>query len=199
MKNTELEEQQQTMRVEVVSQLFSVSVRRVQQLTQDGVIKTVVVEGRKREYPFPEVVQKYIQYLQGIAYKHNRSSEKMDEVKLAELDLRRRKLEAQVLTVEGQVHTSSDVERVMGDMINSFKTRMRGIPAELADKLVKAPDRKTIVQIIEEEMDNVSLLLSDYNPDVFYSRNKDYVDMGDETDGGTATPNVGRPEEKEAI
>ena len=40
----------QFVKVEVIGQLFGVSVRRIQQLTQEGVIRTVEVPGQGRRY-----------------------------------------------------------------------------------------------------------------------------------------------------
>ena len=53
-------------RTEVIAQLFGVSVRRIQQLTQEGVIKTtkIIDDGRSvRRYDLVPTIQSYIQYL----------------------------------------------------------------------------------------------------------------------------------------
>ena len=57
------EEQQGSFyRVEVISSLFGVSVRRVQQLTQEGIIATTkTLEGNR--YELGPTVQRYIKYL----------------------------------------------------------------------------------------------------------------------------------------
>ena len=49
-------------RVEVIAQLFGVTVRRIQQLTQEGVLPTTdTVEGRR--YDLVPTIQSYVQYL----------------------------------------------------------------------------------------------------------------------------------------
>ena len=54
-------------KVDVIANLFGVSVRRVQQLTQEGIISTTEVK-RGRRYELTPTVQKYIKYLSDKAY-----------------------------------------------------------------------------------------------------------------------------------
>ena len=59
------DEQKQTSgcyRVEVIAQLFGLTVRRIQQLTQEGVLPTIeTTEGRR--YDMVSTIQSYIKYL----------------------------------------------------------------------------------------------------------------------------------------
>lgn len=79
----------------VIAQLFNVSVRRIQQLTQDGVIETTPVPGRGRVYELVPTIQKYVQYLQEKAYGKRGPSEK-------EADLREQKMKAEIALKESQ-------------------------------------------------------------------------------------------------
>lgn len=59
-------------RVEVIAKLFGVTVRRIQQLTQEGVLPTTETpEGRR--YDLVPTIQKYVKYLSDKAYGKNRS------------------------------------------------------------------------------------------------------------------------------
>jgi len=78
----------------VIAQLFNLSIRRIQQLTQDGVIDTVKVPGRGRCYELVPTIQKYTAYLQEKAYSKSRSDK--------ELELRQQKLQAEVALKESQ-------------------------------------------------------------------------------------------------
>lgn len=87
-----------TYRVEVIAQLFGVTVRRVQQLTQEGIISTVkeVEEGRTvRRYELVPTIQKYIKYLSEKAYGKAGRTDK-------EIELREQKLEADIALKESQ-------------------------------------------------------------------------------------------------
>ncbi len=84
-------------RVEVIAQLFNVSVRRVQQLTQDGVVQTVSVteDGKKvKRYDLGPTVQAYVKFLQDMAYGR--------EQKKSDADLKNKKLEAEIKLKESQ-------------------------------------------------------------------------------------------------
>lgn len=85
-------------RVEVIASLFGVSVRRVQQLTQEGIINTVpIVENghTSRRYELVPTIQKYIQYLSEKAYGKQGKTEK-------EIELREQKLQADIALKESQ-------------------------------------------------------------------------------------------------
>lgn len=85
-------------RTEVIAQLFGVSVRRIQQLTQEGVIKTtkVIEDGRTvRRYDLVPTIQNYVKYLSEKAYGKAGRSEK-------EMELREKKMEADAALKESQ-------------------------------------------------------------------------------------------------
>lgn len=80
-------------RVEIIAQLFGVTVRRIQQLTQEGVLPTSdTVEGRR--YDLVPTIQKYVQYLSDKAYGKNRSEK--------ENELREQKMKAEIALKESQ-------------------------------------------------------------------------------------------------
>lgn len=80
-------------RVEVIAQLFGVTVRRVQQLTQEGIISTTQTPAGRR-YERDETIKTYIQYLSDKAYGKARSQK--------ELELKEQKLEAEVALKDSQ-------------------------------------------------------------------------------------------------
>ena len=82
-----LEDQNTYCRVEVISSLFGVTVRRVQQLTQEGIISTTkTLEGNR--YELVPTTQKYIKYLSDRAYGKSKSER--------EMELREQKLQAEI-------------------------------------------------------------------------------------------------------
>ncbi len=95
-------------RVEVIAKIFGVSVRRVQQLTQEGIIETVAVKERGRSvrrYELANTVQRYIAYLSKTAYS---KAEKADDMK----SLLERKIKAEVALKESQ----SDLHKLKKDI-----------------------------------------------------------------------------------
>lgn len=86
-------------RVEIIAKLFGVTVRRVQQLTQEGIIETVEAldeNGKKcRRYDLIPTTQKYISHLQDkIRSKGSRTDK--------EIELKEQKLEADIALRESQ-------------------------------------------------------------------------------------------------
>lgn len=86
-------------RVEIIAKLFGVTVRRVQQITQEGIIETVPAvdeNGRAcRRYDLIPTVQKYIQYLSDKAYGKAHRTDR-------EIELREQKMEADIALKESQ-------------------------------------------------------------------------------------------------
>ena len=127
----------QFVKVEIIAQIFGVSVRRVQQLTQEGIIKTDEVPGEGRRYELVPTIKTYIQYLSDKAYGKGKSEK--------ETELRQQKLEAEIALKEsqGEMHRMRaeiaagkyiDVEEVALDyqeFFVSFKRFAMGIPSRL--------------------------------------------------------------------
>lgn len=147
----------QFVKVEVIAQLFGVSVRRVQQLTQDGVIKTSEVPGQGRRYELVPTIKTYIQYLSDKAYGKSKSEK--------EAELREQKLEAEIALKEsqGELHRMRreiaagkyiDIEEVALDYKKFFVTFKRfalSIPARLVS-MVSDQISPVEARRIEKEM-----------------------------------------------
>lgn len=127
-------------RVEIIAQLFGVTVRRIQQLTQEGVLPTTeTVEGRR--YDLVPTIQSYVKYLSDKAYGKNRSEK--------ENELREQKMRAEIALKEsqGELHRLRtdiaagkyiSVEEVILDYTRffvTFKNFATAIPARVADMI----------------------------------------------------------------
>ena len=78
----------------VIAQLFGVSTRRIQQLTQEGIIETVQVPGSGRRYELVPTIQAYTKYLSDKAYGREQSDR--------EAELKEQKLRAEIALKESQ-------------------------------------------------------------------------------------------------
>lgn len=125
-------------RVEIIAQLFGVTVRRIQQLTQEGILPTTeTVEGRR--YDLVPTIQSYVKYLSDKAYGKNRSEK--------EMELREQKIKAEIALKEsqGELHRLKTdiaagkyiaVEEVTLDyqkFFVTFKKFAMGLPARILD------------------------------------------------------------------
>lgn len=125
-------------RVEIIAQLFGVTVRRIQQLTQEGVIPTVETDDGRR-YDLVPTIQKYVKYLSDKAYGKSRSEKEMElrEQKLqAEVALKESQSELHKLRTEITAGKYIAVEEVKMDYSRfflTFKKFAMALPARLTD------------------------------------------------------------------
>ena len=128
-------------RVEVIASLFGVSVRRVQQLTQEGIIATTkTLEGNR--YELAPTIQRYIKYLSDKAYGKSKTEK--------EMELREQKLQAEIALKEsqGEMHRLKteiasgkyiDIEEVKMDynrFFIAFKKFALSLPSRLSGRMI---------------------------------------------------------------
>ena len=123
-----------------LAELFSITSRRVQQLTEDGVLKPEKI-GRSRSYELRLAVQSYIKYLSDKAKGKGGFKE--------ENELKKQKLEAEIALKENQAEIQRikadiatgkyiDIEEVIMDYQKFFVTFKRfalGIPSRLVSMI----------------------------------------------------------------
>ena len=123
---------------DVIAQLFGVSVRRVQQLTQEGIIHTVKdPKGGGRKYDLVPTIQEYIKYLSDKAYGREQSdneSKLKDEKMRAEIALKQSQGELHQLKTEiakGQYISTEDVSTDYQRFFVLFKKFAMAIPSRV--------------------------------------------------------------------
>ena len=154
-------------KTEVIANLFGVSVRRIQQLTQDGVIATVQTK-QGRRYELAPTIQRYIKYLSDKAYGKSRSETeaKLKEQKLrAEIALKESQGELHKLRTDIAAGNYISVEEVKIDYSRffvSFKKFAMSIPSKLAGRLSGFIDPVEVRQIENELQKEVTKLLKSF-------------------------------------
>ncbi len=162
-----------------IALMFGLTVRRIQQLTQDGVLETEQV-GKTRKYDRDKTVQSYIAFLQDKASGRAtaQSDQENESRKLAaEADLKEAKAaieKTKLAELEGQMHRSEDVEAVITDLVFEIRSQITALPGRLAMDTAR-------IQTAEEESirirDEVNLILDNlasyrYDPEKFSKRVK---------------------------
>lgn len=154
-------------RVEVIAQIFGVSVRRIQQLTQEGIIPTVQTsEGRR--YELAPTVFRYTTYLSDKAHGKSKSETeaKLKEQKLkAEIALKESQGELHRLRTEIAAGKYISIEEVKLDYSRffvSFKKFAMSIPSKLAGRLSGFVDPVEVRQIENELQKEVTKLLKGF-------------------------------------
>lgn len=172
----------------VIATLFGLTVRRIQQLTQDGIIKTEQV-GRQRRYDLLDTVRRYIAYLQDKCNSKggNRSDTENESRKLkADADLKETKAEIaemELLELTGEMHRSEDVEAMTTDLVYTIRSMMLALPGRLAIDLAPIDKPAEISERIKQEVHTILLELSNYtyDPDIYKKLVRDRKGWGEIT------------------
>jgi phage terminase Nu1 subunit (DNA packaging protein) len=163
--------------------LFGVADRTIRDLADKGIVK----RDSHGKYLFWNSAKGYITALKvANAGKNNAKTE--DDEDLIDLDteraqherLKKEITEIKLLLIKGKVHKAEDVEAVMTDMFEKFKSKMTALPSKLAKKL-EGKSRIQIQQILKKEIDNALVELASYNPADFYS--DEHIDISGEALG----------------
>ena len=181
---------QQLCDAKYIANLFGVSVRRVQQYTQDGVISTVETNGR-RKYDLVKTVQDYVNYWKAKATNQEKSQEdsRNESDKLnAEVRLKNAKAEMAELELEelrGTLHSAEDVEAVMSDHVLLIRSMLLAMPGRLAVDVCNAKTPAEAADIVKKECSAMLEQLADYeyDPDVYQRRVRERYGWDERTDG----------------
>lgn len=154
-------------KVDVIASLFGLSVRRVQQLTQEGIISTVQTSAGRR-YELAPTIQKYIQYLSDKAYGKSKSETEaqLKEKKLkADIALKESQGELHRLKTEiatGQYISIEEIKMDYSRFFVSFKKFAMSVPSRLAGKMTGFVDPVEIRRIEKEMQREVTKLLNGF-------------------------------------
>lgn len=160
-------------KVDVIARLFNKSARRIQQLTQDGILPTIETpEGRR--YDLLPTIKRYIAYLDELASNKQPQSmqakqeKKMDaEIKYKEAKAGKAKLELDEL--KGKLHRSEDIEKLTNELVYAVRSMLLAMPGRVAMDLAAintAPEvsnymAKHVAGLLDE------LATHEYNPDAY--------------------------------
>ncbi len=141
-----------------VAYFLDVTPRRVRQLRDSGVLTEV----RPGLYDIVDAAHRYVRYLRqrnpdsGEVLDYNTERAKLVQAKRQneEYDLQRK---------EEKLHSSEDVERVLGQMLTNFRARLMGIPSRLASVLSEKTDPVEIFQLMKQDIEEALLELSDFD------------------------------------
>lgn len=162
-----------------VALMFGLTVRRIQQLTQDGVLETELV-GKTRKYDRDKTVQTYITYLQDKATGRAQSQSDVENESrklAAEADLKEAKAaieKTKLAELEGQMHRSEDVEAVITDLVLEIRSLITALPGRLAMDTARIQTAEEESIRIRDEVNDILEALSNYryDPDKFRKRVK---------------------------
>lgn len=179
MSNKGLDENSKVVSTKEISEILGLSDRRIRQLENEGAL-VKIAHGK---FHLPDSIQRYIEFIK----EQSEPDEETDYYKERALLTRanRQKAEMELKIIQGEVHRSEDVEKVMNDMLGAFRSRTLVIPNKISPLLIAQTEVEVVKSIIKKAIHEALLELSDYDPQVFYAKSKDKLSLADpeETDG----------------
>lgn len=171
------------------------SVRRVQQLTQDGVLDTCEVKVGKRtvkRYDLCPSVLSYIKYLKTKSDKAygDQKEQKILEKMQAEIDYKSAKArmaEIELDELAGHMHAAEDVEKMTADLCLAVRSMLLALPGQLAVDMAAVSTAPEAQVIIKDAACHILDELSryEYDPKEYRRRvleRKEWQDANEESD-----------------
>ena len=173
--------EQKLVKVSEIAKIFQVGVRRVQQLTQEGIIETVATsQGRKssRSYDLMPTVMRYIKYLSDKANgkeQKKKAANKEEEKIQAEIDYKTAKAKMAMLQLEeleGRMHSAEDVETMTTDLCLAVRSALLSMPGQLSVDVAETQSAAETSEIIKNAVNDILEELSryEYNPEEYRRR-----------------------------
>ena len=146
-------------KVDVIAALFNLTVRRIQQLTQEGILPTVeTADGRR--YELVPTIQRYTKYLSDKAY-GKKTSEAESELKQEKLraEIELKNLQGDYRQLQNDIMSGKfiEVDKVKSDyrrFFITFKKFALSIPSKLSARLGGIVDNPSEVRAIEAELNH---------------------------------------------
>ncbi|GEN83616.1 hypothetical protein SLU01_19280 [Sporosarcina luteola] len=149
---------------QAVAKMFGVTDRRVRQFVEEGIIGRV---GHGR-FDVVDTVNKYITHLRMAQSQmdENDVTESLEYERYLHEKAKREKAEIELAHIKGMMHSAVEVEKVMNNMLASFRARMLSLPSKIAPTLADL-EVADIEKIIEAQVHEALIELSNYEPSSF--------------------------------
>lgn len=148
-----------------LAKVLDLSAARIGQLADNGILKRCEVEGTRREkYALLESVTAYIRYLRKQKPEVVWDEQEYKAEKLAKLKAQRELAELKVSEQRGDLHRTADIERVVGNMIVAFRSKVLALPSVAAPQLVEQRNEAAVFRILSELVRDVCVDLAAYDP-----------------------------------
>ena len=175
MANTNTNDSQRIVSTKELAEILGLSDRRVRQLENEG---SLVKIGRGK-FDLAASIQKYIDTIK----ERSLSDDEIDLNKEKTLLTRANRMmaEMELKIIQGEVHRSEDIEKVMNDMLSSFRAQLLVIPGKAAPRLIDQTEIEPIKAILKNYIFEALQELSEYDPTVFYDKSKSKIIIEDKS------------------
>jgi phage terminase Nu1 subunit (DNA packaging protein) len=152
----ETKQKRQTVTTAELATLLNLSVPSIKKLRQDGVIEPLPNNGNRKagnEWLSLQCACKVIRnYQKMVDSRGSRETEEMRMAKERHLIARAKKEELELLEVEGELHKTEDIERVMGAVLTRLRINLLSISKGVAPQLRNQNDETVIAGKIHERI-----------------------------------------------
>lgn len=149
-----------------LSSFFKLSERRIQQLTQEGILPAVKRTKEGNQYDLIPTIQRYIYYLQDLVNNRTKSTEDQEKQRLdAEIKLKEAKAEIAQLdlkVLKADVLRVEDVRAYVEDLAATTKALLTALPGRLAMDVLNVNTAAEVSEIIDIAVTEVLNVLKDY-------------------------------------
>ena len=160
-------------KADVIARLFGKTTRRIQQLTQDGILPTVQTPSGRR-YDLLPTITRYIKYLEARAEKQQPENitEKMEKKLDAEIKYKQAKADKAKLELDelkGQMHRAADIEKLTNELVFSVRSMLLAMPGRVAMDLAAINNPTEVSQYMARHVEALldELAQHEYDPDVY--------------------------------
>lgn len=160
-------------KADVIARLFGKTVRRIQQLTQDGILPTEQTPDGRR-YDLLPTITRYIKYLEARAEKQQPQSmtQKLEAKLDAEIKYKKAKADKAKLELDelkGKMHRASDIEKLTNELVFSVRSMLLALPGRVAIDLAAINSPTVVSQYMARHVEALldELAQHEYDPDVY--------------------------------
>lgn len=147
-----------------LASILGLTGRRVQQMTQDGILKTV----RRGKYLLGDSVQRYITTKVDAEISDEECVKAEKQKLLSDAKLKEAKaviMEAEADEIKGTMHRAEDVELITNDMIFTIRSALNALPGRVAVDVAACETAAEASDVIRKEVHKIMRELADYRYD----------------------------------
>ena len=152
----------------VLADMLGIKQTTVRHLASSGVMPRVT-NGR---YKMRDCVHNYVMQLR-IQSKNPESGSTDEKPELRDMQAKHEAIklqmsDMQLKLMQGKLHKSEDVEKVMTNMLASMRAKLLSLPSRVAPRVAEASDPTEVMAILQADIYDALHELSEYTPEMFY-------------------------------
>jgi hypothetical protein len=144
--------------------MYFVSVRRLQQLRQEGILIPEPIKGPRgaTQFDYAKNVLNLNKYFTSRAESRS-EAKKLTEEKVKQTAAKRALEEIKLARARGELHHTEDIKRIIGSMFNRVHTGLESFPLGIAPLLVDKSNAMEIAGIIKKRLSKVLYEITEFD------------------------------------